>query len=234
MRLFRILSAPSAVLLLAMCAPGAFGTSLSPGQSAAPIGPTILTDTYVNSTADTFTSANYVSGVSGFSGTLYTEVAFNNVTGGYDFLYQFTNNGLSSGTPTSIDPIDIMSASNFAGYTTDVYFDPTQNLGALTGTVAPTGADRTSGTGEVVDFDFQGAFNVTPGSTSDLLVVETNATSYSSNGNVSLQNTSSSPLNFAWQPAGLAAPEPAEAGVLLGGLFAAGLFVARKFRVQRS
>jgi hypothetical protein len=219
MRLLRILSTPSAALLVAICAPGAFATSLAPGQTINAIGTIAIigTDTLVTSQGVAFVSAD-----GAFSGTLDSAVWRNNATGDLDFVYQFINNS------SSTDVIDEMSASKFGTYTTDVFYDPTENFIGFTGTIAPSQADRSS-TGNAVNFGFDSPIEVEPGETSYALVIRTNATTYSP-GNVSLQNNSSSPLNLGYQPA----PEPAEAGILLGGLFAAGLFVARKFRVQQS
>jgi hypothetical protein len=200
----------TAALTLA-CSSAAFGTSVTPGAGiVTPIATTTLAgDTLLASETVTF-----VSNPAAFSGPLYSAVYAEGGAGSnLDFVYQFTN------LAASTDFIDQIAVSSFGTFTTDVYYD------TASGSIAPSSAQRTAG---VLDFNFTTPV-VGPGTESYLLVVKTNATTYHQ-GNVTLQDGTSSSPNLAYTPA----PEPAQAGLLLGGLFATGLFVARKLRVRQS
>jgi hypothetical protein len=97
-----------------------------------------------------------------FTGTLTSSVYSDPTTGGLDFLYQVVNNSSSN------DAIEDLSLSSFQGFTTDADF--------VTGGVDPTTATR-SGNGKNVDFAFS-TQEITPGSTSSSLLVETSSLNF--------------------------------------------------------
>ncbi|HEY1947834.1 MAG TPA: PEP-CTERM sorting domain-containing protein [Bryobacteraceae bacterium] len=187
------LSLAVGVILLASTA---FGTTLVPGDTVnadvvSAAGWTLLADTgQLNATAATFTGVG--------ESWVYSD----SVTGGLDFVYQFKNNG------TSTDPAERITASSFAGWTV--------NAGYVLGLDNPPNLISLSANGAVVGFEFTpGSFNVLPGETTDLLVVETNATDYKS-GQFSIQDGSTATLD-AFEPSTLA-PEPASLALLGAGL----------------
>lgn len=99
-----------------------------------------------------------------------------------DFVYQVTNNA------NSLDSVGRTTAINFTGWSTDVGFTTTgSTLGAgfVNGTVAPVTVDR-SGSGDSVGFSFTPfSASIQAGQTSNVLVIETNATLFTA-GNFSL------------------------------------------------
>jgi hypothetical protein len=105
-----------------------------------------------------------------YSGTLDSTVISGDVTnpfGGLTFTYLLTNSAVSSGE------IDRLSVNDYAGFLVDASYQvPTAGL-------PPTLMNR-SGLGDVVGFTYVGApigsGVLTPGSSSALMVVQTNAT----------------------------------------------------------
>jgi hypothetical protein len=163
-------------------------TTLTPGQSVCASGCTFspIQDFgagvfFTSVIADTGPLAFTATG-SAFSGTLEEWVATDVNTGGLDFLYQVVNSS------SSADQILNISVTGYKGSTTNVGYcsnigggapDPCGDpLGAPSGTLAPVSIDRTA-SGGTIDFNFSPA-GVGQGVTSYDLVVETNATSYSS------------------------------------------------------
>jgi hypothetical protein len=102
-----------------------------------------------------------------------------NAGGTLDFTYQISNNAGSQGS------ISLTDALSFASWVTDV--DYLTNGSALpgasyltNGTVTPSQVFRSSvGTGVTVGFDFT-ASNIQPGQTSVVLLIRTNATTFTS------------------------------------------------------
>jgi hypothetical protein len=147
------------------------------------------------------------------------------------FTYQVTDN---AATGVGGDPgiIAHVTSSPFSGFMTDVGYSTTVPSGGVftsTGTVMPNNVSRTSGSGPIVEFDF--GFNntgamVTPGTTSSILVIETNATMYQ-NGLFSSQDGSTVTVN-AFAP--VATPEPGTIVLLGSGLVLVGL--ARRKRAK--
>src|SRR5271165_6699863 len=204
-----------------MLAPGAttgpptqdFSSAIFAGATDAMLGPIAVTSNPVGS----------------FTGSLEQWVLTDSVTGGLDFIYQV------SYATTSSDGLLMLSTTNFTGFTTDVgycsnaggAFPCTDILaGAPAGSVAPSTIDR-SVAGNVVGFNFAGA-GVAPGAKSYDLVIKTNATSFGLIGNTQVIDG-----GVFTTPTYAPTPEPGSVGLLLGGLFGAGLFVTRKFRAQR-
>ena len=92
--------------------------------------------------------------------------------GCYDFVYQISN------APTSRDSVGRVTGINFTGFQTDVGFLPTGSSlahGFVNGSVSPELVDRVNA--RVVGFSFNAPLTllIPPGSTSVVLVVQTDA-----------------------------------------------------------
>lgn len=141
-----------------------------------------------------------------FSGTLTSTVIAGDVSnpyGGLTFTFLLQNN------PTSIDEIGRLTINNFTGFLTDVSYQ-------LGNGQAPAIADRNPA-GDVIGFSFFGApigsGLLRPGATSQLLVIQTNATIF----NVSFASVIDGGVAMA--PTYAPLPEPATlALVAIGGL----------------
>jgi len=139
-----------------------------------------------------------------------------------DFLYQFQD--------LTGDAINHMTTTGYTGFTTDVGYDPFETMTVYFGDpmVLPDSVNRSS-SGSTIGFDFTTNGGVPNGSVSQLLVINTNATSYALTGTVNfIDGAVASMVDYA----PTTTPEPASLGLLLGGLFAAGLFFARRFQVK--
>jgi hypothetical protein len=161
-----------------------------------------------------------------YSGTYDEIVAKDNTTGNMDFIFQVHND------IGSTDAIGRITTVSFDHFNTDVGYSSTVFITAMGfGTRFPSTVDR-SVSGDVVGFNYADvvAGELMPGQTSDLLVIKTNATSFGDGFINMLDGDTARVAGFA----PTATPEPGSVGLLLGGLFGAGLFLARKFRVRQS
>jgi hypothetical protein len=156
--------------------PRASADLLAPGTSGPPDGYgltapilTLLASTAGSLVSGTFT-ATYVENV-------YSD-AFNIFApGDLDFIIQVKDTGAVG--PFSGD-IEHITNATYAGFSTDVGYEITNLPGFAPGTAIPLTVDRSNG-GDTISWDFvePGGFDtLTPGDTSALLVVETNATTY--------------------------------------------------------
>ena len=171
-----------------LIAAGVIGVLTACGAAqAAPLVPSAVVTTPVPSEPDptggvvqagTGLPVIFSSAAPNFSGTLTTTVIAgdpSNSLGGLTFTYQITNDAVSA---TSLARL---TANNFKGWLTDVSFKTT---GA--GQIVPTSVDRdnlSDALGPSVGFNYQvaqlgGLGKITPGATSALMVVQTNAPAF--------------------------------------------------------
>ncbi len=190
------LSLAAGVLMLASVA---WTAPLVP--AAGPSVPDIFSSagwTLLATTGPTVLSAPTFSGV----GQAWVYSDTNNVfgPGKLDFVYSYTSNASSS------DPNERLTAGTFSGFSVDSGYVPGAGL-------APDSVSLSSG-GSVAGFQFI-VNNLMPGHSTDLLVVETNATLYAP-GTYSVQD-STTVSTAGFQPL-LATPEPASLALIGAGL----------------
>jgi len=192
---------------LATLAPAAFATTvLNPGTGTqTPDTLTMGSATLLNSTSGTLTAPT-ISG--NFTESVYADQSNVFCAGCLDFVITLDD---TSGT------IERISSSSFAGFNVDAGY--ASGLGST-----PSNLQR-SDDGSVVAFGFGGSgANLTSGDTTNQLIVETDATSFTS-GYLSIQDgTSTSAVAFA----PTAAPEPMSMSLLGGGLMGLGLLRLRR------
>ena len=151
------------------------------------------------------------------TGDLQVGVAASDTAGFIDFLYQYK---------VITGDLGDLSVSNFTGFSTDVGYATALAGWDTSLTPLPTGVQR-GGSGSNVDFLY--GTTVMPGMETPILVVKVNAITAALTGNTAMQEGGNA-NRASYAPT----PEPSKAGVLLGLLFAAGLFVARRFQVLQS
>ncbi len=211
MKFYRALTTVAACLLAATTAKA---TLLTPGNTiglslgSGPVGASLLAATNVSFNG--VDSGNNVL----FSGTLTSSVYSgdtSNPFGGLTFTYQLTSN------PSSVNAIDRMTLNRFSGFQTDISYSDSG--------VVPIRATRTGGSGDLIAFVFENAsFQpiLTPGSSSVLLVIQTDSTVWDiGNGSVIDGATANVPVFVP-----LAVPEPTTLALLALG--AAALMARRK------
>jgi len=141
------------------------------------------------------------------SGT-YSAYVVRETSGTLDFVYKFSNDSSSS------SKIERMTAYNFAGFTTNVGYV------AGSGDITPRSADRTAD-GKVVGFNFLAPNSVSPGQDTDIMVIKTNATNWTT-GTYTFQDGGATTV-AAYAPA-LPTPEPSTLLSLgLGGVVVLGI-----------
>ena len=181
---------------------------LTPGSSGTPdafsnAGWTLLATTGSQALSSGTFTANATASV-------YSDSANTFCVGCLDFVYMLTRTG---GT----DPIERITAGDFAGYLVDA--------GVVTSSpgLAPSSVNR-SADGGVVGFNYQ-SINLTGTDSTQLLVIQTNATNYMA-GLLSVQDQLSA-NGVGFQPAA-ATPEPVSMSLLGGGLALLGAARLRK------
>ena len=184
-------------------------TLLVPGGDVPLPGVVYAPGTFVASASRAFVGLD-AGGATRFTGRLDVEVwvgAF-----GLDFWYIVTNDS------SSLDAITRFTNLSFAGWTTDVIYDTTRG-----GPVAPAFATRSTD-GSVVGFEFEASGPgglLDPGEFTSLVVIQTNAPSYTRGSTAIINGGSGSVESFA--------PVPEPATMALAGL-ALGAAVRRRAR----
>ena len=216
----------SAALGLCALSVAASASILVPGsalQSPDPLtltGLTMVANETVALNSLTFT-ANLSAAV--FSGTNSVCTGANCLT----FAYQVSDTG---GVAAGTGIIEDLTASAFSGFTTDVGDDSLAIAASpfIAGGTAPATVDRSlSGPGAVISFDYPntvgGTSDIVPGDHSSVLIVETNATRFTT-GLFSAIDGATATVN-AYAPSA-ASPEPASMALIGSALI--GLSFLRK------
>jgi len=194
---------------------------LPPGGGSGPPDPLANnTGTVLATTGGTFTITSAGGTV---SGQWVSWVVTDTVTGGLDFVYGVATD------PSSTDIVERLTASSFAGYTTDVgYLDGWCWSGGLftcSNIVQPTQVSRSGLGGAVIGFLFGNVIGA--GMETGVLIIETNALSFTT-GSFSIQDGGTITLD-AFEPAGGRVPEPSSLLLFGSGLVGLGNLVRRKF-----
>lgn len=184
-------------------------------------GATILGDTGVEAFTGKDSFNNTV-----FTGNFREIVLTDNVTGNLDFLYQIQRTG---GT----DSIGRLTTINYAVAITDVgqctACSPAGDLLTPIGPlhVSPQFVGR-GPSGDNIIFDFGGsvATQIGDSNESTILVIRTDRKTFNVGSSSIIDGGTANVSSLA------PAPEPALAGLFVGGLFGLGLVVARRFRVS--
>jgi hypothetical protein len=161
-----------------------------------------------------------------------TSAVFREVGGTLDFYYQITNNAASS-TDISRDGQLLTAGTNPGGVSTWTGFRTDAAGPLVAGTVAPSSADRLLQT--VPEFGLQFGLiqvvgftlDVAPGSTSNALVISTDATTFASGTAVLYGSSSGSGLAATFQPV-TNLPEPCSIFLTAAGIL--GLWGRRAFK----
>jgi hypothetical protein len=180
------------------------------------------------------------SGPSTLAGLVTVAYGTDNVTGHLDFLYQYDPTVTDFQQLTAINflaslgTVDLGYLTSLAQLTNNPVATPhfvaptTVNCGpTLSAPCIPLTDDWQPAAGNKVDFSFTAANAIEAGQNSPILVIRTLVDTHAL-GTVFIQDGGNG-FQVAYDPT----PEPASAGVLLGGLLGVGLFVARKFQVKQ-
>jgi hypothetical protein len=208
-----LLVAFAAILATTIAISPARATVLAPGGSVtapdASFGPVVYPSTYTV-VASSVNQVGTPGGGSSITATLTTEVL--RETGGtLDFLYQVENTTAAGG-----DDLHRVTTIHFKGWTTDVQFATTSPGYSFVapGTTMMTSADR-SANGATIGWQISpegSAAGVEPGKWSNILIIKTNATSFTTGstfaidgGNVSFNSFQPGPEPSSMAIAGLGA-----------------------------
>lgn len=218
------IGAAAAALGLLLATSGVQANTVLPGQSASADVFGAVTGTVMASTSGTWSLGSVA------TGKYVAEVVKDSSTGNMDFIYQVSNDA------TSTDDIEHLSAAVYTGWTTDmgdalaVSGLPTMTL-PNPNIIPATTVDRNSA-GDTVDFDFTaptlGAGLLLPGTSTEYLVVKTNAKSYTAGDFNLIDNGTAGPI-AAFAPA---APAPASLWGGAGLLGLMGILGVRRRRLM--
>jgi hypothetical protein len=190
-------------------------------------------------------SSPFVSSLGTYSGTLISAV-YRESGGTLDFYYQVINNatagtlsgtgGCGHGGQPTCDPISRETDTDFSTWVTQLAFRTDGSLGAAAGfsdgTVPPVTADRNSPAGDVIGFSFfpPDSSKLLPGTTSNVLIISTNATFFTT-GHASVIDGGVTTVN-AFQPS-TGVPEPASFALIGFGLLGIGYMNRRLKKTVR-
>ena len=218
------------LLLIAVVAlaPISYATTLSPGGSLTPPYTAFVPGDFGVVVADTGvvsftgTTAPPLSETR-FTGKLREEVVVDNSTGFLDFIYQI----LSTGGP---DNIGKFTTINYQNVSINAGTCPTcTDLIGGAPDIDPLSIGRSGGVGSTIAFDYGDPNGIlAPGDETSVLVLKTNSSMFAIGSTSVIDGGTANVATF--DPT----PEPMYAGLLLGGLFGAGLLVARKFQVKQN
>ena len=158
---------------------------------------------------------------------VYSDPSNTFCAGCLDFVYQVISSG------TSTDNVGRVTVTNFTGFEVDAGYSTAGEPAAggtafATGTWAPGLVDRN--TADSVGFQFSNvATAIPPGGASTVLVVETNATSFTG-GFISISDGTAAAFTAFEPTSSSSSPSPEPATLLLAGLGIAGLAGIRRFR----
>jgi hypothetical protein len=228
---------------LAVSSTQAWATSLPVGGS---VTPSIVSGTGVSSGVSILADSGWLSSATVDGSGQVREIVLsgdkNNSLGGLDFIYQVQNTS-ASGSGVNLAGMDAFSYGSFA---TNVLAANPNGTSFTNGSNSfgtpgpggndPTGATRSNnggGVGNQVTFLFgsSGSGNLTPGSYSDLLVVQTAATNYAA-GVIDFFDGGTSDHLAGFQPAAHTTPEPSSVVLLSVCLAALGVFGACQRRKE--
>jgi hypothetical protein len=193
------------------------GACTSCGTPAGLSQTTLIADSGLQTLTSTSSSGSNL-----FNAT-FRSIIYQHATGGtLDFYYQFKVNSQTG----SLGVVDFMSATNFAGFTTDVGTLATALPGFAAGTATPAGINQPLA--GLIDFVFASPFiggsPVLPGITTVTMVVATNAKNWTV-GDAAAQDGSNA--TFAAFSPTAAVPEPASI-VLFGSVLGLTALIARR------
>jgi len=195
-------------------------TPLTPGNTVVPSAETAMAagSYLVSPTTAPVTGVNALGQIR-FTGSLTFAVYREGASGFLDFLYQYH-------ATSSHDPLQRMSVTDFSASSTDVtHITTTAPSGFVLGTLAPSTVSR-SPDGGVVSFSFPRPRSIGPGTTSQVMVIHTNATQIV----LGTTNLIDGGIGTVVTRAPRGAPEPATLTLFGGGLLCIAGFVYRRRR----